>query len=242
MSRLNMDAGEVAKLGKLIDTASRDNSVATGLQNLGEQLEDFVNRLNGLMVRFEVVRETPALVDRMAHFEATSEFTEVVQAMQTLATTAASGLLQEPTYENTFKRLRKGVDLWIQSLSGLNQVWKDYVKDRYQPMDSSLLLALEKCGYQTEVNALRQLESNLFVFREQSPVNREQAEYFEKKVDEYKQRVEAIDAPPFVRAFLKLVVASASGASLASLTDEVRAWLDQRKLTDNFRVVIGRGA
>lgn len=236
MTTLRESAKEVAVLGaKMIEVRSIDTR-ATELKKAGDELREQLRNLRPLVESLAAFSTTDALKDAVKAQGAPSSLTKDIADSRTSAAKAAERMIEEKAIDVT--KLRSKLSTWRNDLQvALNTAWQNYVTKQFEPMNRDLLAALERCGFRKEIQAIRDCNNDVSAAIE-LPQNSQDIHTFDAAIKAYQERLNELDAPEAVRQFL--VDAVSRGASLDSLTEEVRNWLDARNLNNSFQVRVSQ--
>ena len=155
--------------------------------------------------------------------------------------TVASNFNQEPSwiisfnnrpFENSLKSLNAELDEYISS------EWRAYT-ERSRHANAQVLDVLSGIpAFAQTVQKVRGLTARLEQRRSSRPTSEEDFEYFDdlvREVDAAWSELGSDEVPPNVEKFLK-AAGGREGAGLDLLTDDVKEWLETRKIDTSFRI------
>jgi len=155
--------------------------------------------------------------------------------------TVASNFNQEPSwiisfnnrpFENSLKSLNAELDVYISS------EWRAYT-ERSRHANAQVLDVLSGIpAFAQTVQKVRGLTACLEQRRSTRPTSEEDFEYFDdlvREVDAAWSELGSDEVPPNVEKFLK-AAGGREGAGLDLLTDDVKEWLETRKIDTSFRI------
>lgn len=155
--------------------------------------------------------------------------------------TVASNFDQEPSwiisfnnrpFENSLKSLNAELDEYISS------EWRAYT-ERSRHANAQVLDVLSGIpAFAQTVQKVRGLTARLEQRRSSRPTSEEDFEYFDdlvREVDAAWSELGSDEVPPNVEKFLK-AAGGREGAGLDLLTDDVKDWLETRKIDTSFRI------
>jgi hypothetical protein len=234
MSKLRKACDEVKALSEGMVAARSIDARANDLRKAGDELSEQVNNLSPLVESLTVLRSVPELKQQVALLAAPATLTEEISKTRRDAAKAGVRMIEDAAIN--LSSLRSKLANWRSTLADMSGVWQAYVKARFEPMDKALLDALDRCGYQPLVKALRESGTAINSASQRPPRSHREFELFSSAVEKYQNQLSDLDAPAAVQTFLAEAVAG--GASLAALTPEVRSWLAARGLEPNFQVKV----
>jgi hypothetical protein len=121
----------------------------------------------------------------------------------------------------------------------VRQAWRDYAKERAQPLDPEVLRVLSSIpAYSDYIRRLRARDRVVSELRESLPT-RETCVRFEEAADERNaiwDEMRGADFSDEVLDFLR--AASAGGTALDTLTPSVEGWITNHNLHDSFRITM----
>jgi hypothetical protein len=234
MSKLRRACDDVKALSNEMVEARSIDARASDLKKAGEELSEQVGNLSPLVESLVALRSVPELKQQVEALAAPRSLTEEISATRRNAAKAGVRMIEEAAID--LSSLRKKLANWRSAMAGMSGAWQAYVKARFEPMDKGLLDALDRCGYQSLVKALRDSGTAITNAGQRLPRSHGELELFSRAVQRYQTQLADLDAPAAVQKFLMDAVAG--GASLASLTPEVRSWLETRQLEPSFQVKV----
>lgn len=235
LERAAVLAGRIERYQKLKGAANEAEMVSTRARQIKEaaallsQARSSLDKFSKAGIRFQY---TPAAVQ---------ELTEKATKLRAMAAENPTGLADPPfnvAHEFT-NRLR---DLAVAANQSIEKGWSKFVAENTPSGSDDVLEALGKLPQMragvTRIRLCRQKVTALAATVPADPASAiEQLQVLSAEHGAAWAELTADSVPPGVLHFLR--ACAAEGAPVATLTDEIRVWLESRGLLGSFRVRIG---
>lgn len=230
------------------------NNIKTRLQVVGDssqvtqELEKYTNRLKQVSEPLQAIKNYVPICEAMRKEGIDVPVNKVkLSALKSKAREFKSKAEEDissittpnPDIKNNFLEPLKKLPEEIHS--SLNESWYKYVKSKTPKIDEGLLNALEKVsGLRSSVQKIRFHWKNLDSFSGSLPQDKTVFSQVENSANELNKLWQefGLGVPTTVVQFLRQT--SGSGANLNAFTDEVKTWLVDHDLLDDFSITVKR--